>query len=442
MARPRISPLHAVLLVVLGILVVLLLRGRGTSEGPGLAASPEAPAFSSSDIREISFRRGDIYVRVVREGDGFWIVDPYRDRAAEEMIAQSLRVAATIEPLRTLPDTVGGPYGLNHPSAIWKCRWDGGEYGITIGDSIPAGGGRYARRSGSPQVVVLDPFLVRRFLAPPVQDIHSMIACPVGVGPIDSVRITTREETVVIVRRRPDYWEIVAPIHAEASAPEIARAVQNLRTTTMTQVLGPTERFDLRPLGLDPPRAVWTLVQGRTRSTVRIGHPTADQRGVHLIPAGRDVVGLIGSESFRAWVDGMARLRESRMLWAAPESVVSVSVRRGAVRRSFVKLAGRGWVEPTGTDTLGIRQDAMAQAVENLCLLRAVGYAPGGPIQASGPIVAVWLGMGDARRDSLLLYEPRAGEGVARGTRQPTPCFVPAVPYRTWTLWLDRPLRP
>jgi hypothetical protein len=428
--------------VVLGVLVALLIRVRGGNEGATSPQSPVGPAFSAVAVREISFRRGDIFVRVVREGDGFWIVEPYRDRAAEEMIAQSLRVAATIEPLRTLPDTTGAPFGLDHPSAIWKCRWDGGEYSIEIGDSIPAGGGRYARRSGSAQIVVVDPFLVRRFLAPPVQDVHSMTACPVDVGPIDSVRIATREEKIVIVRRRPDYWEIVAPIHAEASAPEVTRAVQNLRTTTMSQVLGPAERFDLRPMGLEPPRAVWTLVQGRTRSTARIGSPTPDQRNVHVIPSGRDVVGWIGSESFRAWVDGTARLRESRMLWASPESVVAVVVQRGGTRRSFIKVAGRGWREQSERDTLDVRQDAMSQAVENLCALRAVAYQVPGASPVGGPPLTVRMRMGDSRGDSLVLFEPRAGAAAALGTRQSGPCMVSEVPFRTWSLWLERPLRP
>jgi hypothetical protein len=440
-SRRTVSPIQLVLLILLAGLVALLLKNRGAEEPPGEGGPPGIPAFPTAEVQEILFRRGATNVRVVREADGFWIVEPYRDRASEEMIAQSLKVASTLSPLRVLPDTAGASFGLAPPSAVWSCRWAGGRFAIELGDSIPAGGGRYARRSGSPKLLIVDPFLARRFLTPPVQDVHSMIACPVGVGPVDTVRIETREEKLVIVRRRAESWEIVEPIRAEASAGEIARAVQNLRMTTMTQVLGPVDRFDLPALGLEPPRAVWTLVQGSTRMTARIGHPTPDQRNVHLIPAGRQVVGWIGSESFRAWVDGSSRLRETRMLWAAADSVQWVSVRKAGAGREFVMDPRRGWCEIAGAETLVVRQDAFSQAIQNLCAVRAVSFdAPGGPI--GEPTLSLRLGLPGGRVDSLSLGPPMGGSGAARGTRQPAPCLVSGAPYRTWSLWLGRPLRP
>ncbi len=442
MGRRIVSPLQGGLLLLLVGMGVLLLRTRGAQDGAGTGNPPAPPPFSAANVEEISFRRGASFVRVVRESNGFWIVEPYRDRAAEELIAQSLRVASTLEPLRVLPDTMGAPFGLAPPFAVWRCVWSGGEYVIALGDSIPAGGGRYARRTGSREVMVVDPFLARRFLAPPIQDLHSMAACPLGVGPIDSVRIVTRDERIVVVRRRADFWEIVAPIHAEASAAEVARAVQNLRTTTMTQVLGPTERFDLAALGLDPPRATWTLVQGANRMTARIGHPTPDERSAHLIPAGREVVGWIGTESFRTWVDGVAGLRESRMLWASADSVQEVVVRKGSERRDFVKSPDRGWRELAAAETLEIRQDAFTQALQNLCAVRAIAYSAPAEGSASGPTIRIRLGGPGGRPDSVALSPPGGASGAARGTRQPTTCMVSSTAYRTWSLWLGRPLRP
>jgi hypothetical protein len=393
-------------------------------------------------VQEISFLRGPSFVRIVRERDGYWIVEPYRDRAAAELIDQSLRVASTLEPLRILPDTMGAPFGLAPPFAVWRCVWSGGEYVIALGDSIPAGGGRYARRTGSREVVVVDPFLARRFLAPPIQDLHSMVACPLGVGPIDSVRIVTRDEKIVVVRRRADFWEIVAPIHAEASAAELARAVQNLRTATMTQILGPTERFDLAALGLAPPRATWTLVQGANRMTAHIGHPTPDERSAHLIPAGREVVGWIGTESFRTWVDGLAGLRESRMLWASADSVGEVVVRRGSERRDFVKSTDRGWRELAAAETLEVRQDAFTQALQNICAVRAIAYSAPAEDPSSAQVIRIRLVGPGGRADSVELSPPGGASGAARGTRQPTACAVSSSAYRAWSLWLGRPLRP
>ena len=157
------------------------------------------------------------------------------------------------------------------------------------------------------------------------------------LGPVDSVLIETREENLVAVRHRADFWEFVKPLRVEGSAAQIARAVESLRTDALTEFLGPTGRNDLSALGLDPPRATWTLVQGTRRQTVRIGHPTADQKSVHVIPAGRDVVALISSENFRQWVDGLSRLRETLLLETPEDSVTRVDAAGPGHRRVFIR---------------------------------------------------------------------------------------------------------
>ncbi len=438
--RRAVSPLQAILMLLLvGLLAAWLMLGRtrkGNRTGEdGGALHPEFPADS---VSEIDIERGGTMFRLLREADGFWLKDPYPDRADPELVAQSLRVAATLRPLRELPDTISGPFGLSHPYSIWICRWRGGEYRIAIGDSLPGGGGRYVKRTGSPNVLVVDGFLARRYLAPSIRSLHDPVAARIEVGPVDTVRVATREENLVIVRRRNDLWEIVSPIAAEASASELGRAVQALRSTELTDVLGPTAGLDLRSLGLDPPRAVWTLVQGGRRATVRIGHPTPDERHVRVIPAGRDVVCLISSESFRTWVDGLKRLREARVFRTPADSLERISVGRARGSRVFARAGDRGWVMLAGKDTLDLRQDLFVQAATNLSAAQAISFTTPWP-RSAGPTLRFDLLFQGGERDSVEVAPERAGLSPIRAARLPGACAVAGTFYETWSRWIDHP---
>jgi hypothetical protein len=442
MPRRIVTPVQLALVVVLlGLVAVLLFFGRRHAPGEVGRSSPAA-VLDPRMVQELVFQRGPSTIRVVREGDGFWIVAPYRDRADDQFIAQSLRVAGTLTPLRILPDTSAAPFGLRPPAAVWTCRWPGGMHQILLGDSLPAGGGRFARSSGSSAVLVVDPFLARRFLSPPAAAIHQQTAARLDVGPLDSVRIATREEHLLVVRRRADFWEFIEPLRVEGSAAQISRAVDALRNDGLTQFLGPTDRSDLRAMGLDPPRAIWTLVQGGRRQTVRIGHPTPDEKSVHVIPAGREVVALIGSENFRQWVDGISRLRENLVLRAPADSVRRVRVSDRLSSRLYTRTGRGGWIEIAPAETLAVRSDAFNLSLENLCLLRATGFRSRSARDILPGEVRVVLTREAGETDTLRIGRPQRGVSDLVGPRQPGVCEVPQDVYGVWSRWLERPLRP
>lgn len=440
MRRRPFSGTQAVLLLILLLLVALWFRSERRRPQETIVRTVER--FPADRVEEIVIRRGDASARVVRRSDGFWMEEPYPDRADAEMISQSLRAAATIEVTRALPDTGGAPFGLSPPGALWICRWDGGEYRIALGDTLPAGGGRYARLDRDRGVVILDPFIARRFLAPPLRDLHDPSATRIQVGPVDSVVIVTREEEIRVVRHRADWWEILSPVRCEGSATELSRAVHMLSSDALTEFIGPTRAADLRAIGLTPPRAVWTLIQGARRESVRIGSPTGDQRNVHIIPAGRDVVARIGSDNFRTWVDGMARLRETRLFFSAADSVARVTVRGAGAERSFARRPRGNWFEMAGAETLAIRSDAMESAVSNLCALRAVRFLGDSARIGDDDRVRLTVQYERGGIDALEIARPDGEIVPARGPRQPGWCGVPASVRTTWSLWLDRPLRP
>ncbi|MBD3162120.1 MAG: DUF4340 domain-containing protein [Candidatus Eisenbacteria bacterium] len=443
MARRGPSAAQAILIVaLLGVLFVWyrIARNGGPAE-PG--SEGIVPPLPEEEIEEILFERGEERIRVVRETDGFWIVEPYRDRADERFLRSSLRVAATLEPERILPDTAGAQFGLDPPAAAWTAAWSGGRFRVVLGDTVPAGGGRYGRPGGARRIWILDPFLVRRFLAPPTHEIHSPVPAPIGHGRVDTLRIATREEEITLTRRPGGEWTILHPFRFDAEARTVQRAVNDLRRETITAYLGPLDSVDLPAHGLDPPRATWQLIQGGRRPEVVIGHPTPDERSVHVIPAGREVVALIPSESFRIFVDGLERLRDPRLFLLPADSVRTVEVRAGADRRRFARAEAGGWVEIAADgEERPLRSDALETAVRNLVALRAVSYPEARSGSAFPEAMRIRLLLRDGSRDSLQLARPQGDALLARAPRQPGWVRLPAAVHRTWRLWLDRPLRP
>ena len=442
MARRGPSPTQFLLIIALLVVAIALVRVAregGTRQDVGgerLAPLPEEA------VREVLFERGAQRIRVVLEADGFWIVEPYRDRADDRFLRAAIRVAATLAPERVLPDTAGDRFGLAPPAAAWSATWEGGRFRIVFGDTLPAGGGRYAMPEGSQRVWVLDPFLVRRYLTPPAREIHSAIPAPVGIGRVDSVRISTREEEVLLARSPGGEWKLLHPLRTEADPRIVQRAVNDLRKETITEILGPVDSIDLAERGLRPPRATWTLIQGGLRSEVRIGHPTPDQQSIHIIPAGRDVVALMPSESFRILVDGTARLRDPRLFLHPPETVRSIEIRSRMSARTFARSDGQGWVEIEEGTQRPVRSDAMETAIGNLLALRSIGFPDPAAGLRAGVDLTLRLGLRDGTVDTLQLARPLEGSGIAWAARRPGPAEVPAAVHRTWRLWLDEPLRP
>ncbi|MFB3907888.1 MAG: DUF4340 domain-containing protein [Candidatus Eisenbacteria bacterium] len=437
------TPVQIFLLLAIAGLVAVWLR---TSSRPptDTAGNPPtgAPAFDLASVREVVYERpaSGFRARVVREADGFWMVEPYRDRADDAFLAQSLQVAATIRPLRTLPDTTRDPFGLRVPSARLIVSFDGRPpYRVDLGDSIPAGGGRFAIRTGSPSVAVLDPFLARRYLAPPGKEIQSPIAAPLAIGPPDSIVVQTREEMLKIARRGKQSWSIVEPVRAAASAPELERAIEALRSESLTSFLGPSERQDLPSLGLDPPRAVWTLHQSGRPFLVRIGHATADQRSVYVIPSGRDVVALLPSDNFRTLVDGSARLRENLLIPERREAPAGVELAEDGRTRRFERT-GERW-SPAGGALEPADEERFRAQLQNLLRLRAGGFRPGARSDLERPLQIV-LRFAGGDSETLAVGLPHGDRSVAWSSAQPGLALVPPALRESWSRWLEgaRPL--
>lgn len=437
MRRP--TPTQFVLFCVVAALLVFWWSGRRHPRTQ--QEGPHEPVFPEKDVvaLELQQPRSGARLAVAWEKGEPWIVEPYRDRADPKFLAQSLRVAATLRPLRVLPDTDDPGFGLEPAQAIWRCRWDGGELTIALGDTLPAGGGVYAQWSRDPRVLVVDGFLARRYLAPPWTDLHDPVPARLEIGPIDSIHVVTRDQDLDIVRLEANRWRIRTPLDVEGFALNIDKAVEALRRETLKEVLGPVAKRDLPALGLAPSRATWTLVQAGRAVSVAIGQPTPDAKGVYAIPGGRAVVAILPADHFRLWVDGIARLRDPRLLDLAPEQVHRLTVADGRRARSFQRGRDSVFQELGEDGERSVDGAALERAVANLCVTQALGFHPSSP--NLGQRLRVILESTGGQIDTLT-FRYRSGPAAWVETRrQPGSCEIAPSLVTLWRTWLEDPPR-
>lgn len=305
------------LLVGVGVWFARLDRSTPTTEAGETSLGPQPPFTGIT--RAVFVGAGDSLV-VTREGARWWVTHPLRDLASEERMTELLRELNGLKAQRVLPDREGRPFGLAPAHHRIRLTDESGrEFRIALGDSAPAASALYGKVDGEDRVVLLDSFTMRRHFRPQLTYYRDTFATQFGPGPLDSLEVRIPEVGFRGIRRSAERWTARYPAGLELDPLPINRAIQHLRLPNIRGYVD--QPGDLHALGLNPPRAVWILFQAGRAETVRVGSPTPDQESVHIVPSGRNVVALIGSDFFRDFVDGWPRLAERRLLSIPRDSI-------------------------------------------------------------------------------------------------------------------------
>jgi len=417
------------LLLLAAVAWVVLLRARRP-------APPEAhfglPPGWGQTTRFVFARAADSIV-VVPEGRAYWLVHPFRDRADPVFMKEVERQARTLKPLRVLPDTAGAAFGLDSPGAWARLQDETGmRWTLALGDSTPLGLERYARVRGRREVLLVERFSAGRYFTPSASALRDRVAASLNPGPVDSLAVLAGARSLRARRVSRELWVSREPPDLPLNPIPLAQIVQFFRNPEIKGF--PDVSTPLAEIGLSPPRTIWVLFQGSRAESVRVGHATADQKSMYVLPAGRRYPALMGSDYFRSLVDGWPAVADLSLLSLDPDSLSAVQIEGPAGRISYVRQGGV-WREEDAGSGLSLPR-AFGRDLHNLALIRWFRYPFPAVPAPSGPRLRVVL-RAPARAETLVLAAPVDTLAWARSSRQTRWGEVSARSWRLWTYRLE-----
>jgi len=222
-------------------------------------------------------------------------------------------------------------FGLVSPVMVWNIvRTDGSYERFHLGAEQVVGTGRFARREGSREVVII-PDRQSRLLASSLEELYDITFVPHYVL-IDAEAMThvfdrillERQDTVIELYRMPPEQHMAAPMGTsmfQMVQPTVGNAsdhmVQvafledaiNIRPSSV-EAVRPT---DLSEFGLDTP-VRFTLTAGDWERTLLIGNRNADRTGTYVMIEGYDAVLLEREGTYMLLTIDPGVLR-ARLVW-------------------------------------------------------------------------------------------------------------------------------
>lgn len=391
---------------------------------PGAESLDLGPQPRIASIQRL-VQSGESDSLVVEERRGtYWVVHPIADRASDEAVAEVLRQLNGLKAQRLLPEATGSAFGLEPPRSRLRAVGSRGEqFTLALGDSAAVASAVYARVGG--RIALIDAFTARRYFRPNLAFLRDSYPTALGPGPVDSIEVLAGEFGFAARRLSAEHWVVRHPRGLELDPLPVNRAIQYLRTPTIRDYDDRTK--DLRSVGLDPPRATWILHQGGRADTVRIGRPTDDQAAVHIVPAHRRVIALLGSDFFRDFVDGWPRVAERRLMSLPVDSVQTIEFVGGG---SGLARVNGVWSEVQSGNAV---QDtaSLGRDLRNLHALRWREY----PLRAVTPRgeQSIAIRLASVARDETLFFAVSSDTvAFARSTRRARWGLVSAFVPRAW----------
>jgi hypothetical protein len=384
------------LLILIGVaILVVLIRSRPGTRPETAVAPPLARGEGASTVAVTFTRPSERWVLELAH-DRWWIREPIRDLASERMVREMLRGLEELEVRRRIETDSLGRYGLKPPALTLALRRaDGTTRVFRLGGTAPASGDAYAAWDTLHGVAIIPHFVVARFFEPGLFAWREKELLAPMAHTIDSVWVAAGGELLRLRRIGTEKWAFLVPRDREADAIACERTVAGFSRFQFGGFIDDPALWS--GLGLDPPRAVWTVFRGGRADTVAVGD-RIDPQTMILRVAGRPP-GRAPAELYDFLTGGLAILEERRL------------VRGNAASLAYLLLAGPGGTRLYARAAAGWRVAEIAPAalerIESGALADTTGL--------------VWRDPGDATLtgDAADLFELRGEGWLAPATRPP-----------------------
>lgn len=417
-------------LLLIGLLALFwATRPRRADDAAPVARQPVQAPSSFGPAAKFVFAAPSESLVAVREGDEYWIVHPFRDRADPLFFEEARRQAMTLAALRVLPDRPDGAFGLAPPRhRVTIVDRGGAEWTLWLGDPTPVGGQVYGTTDpAAGPVVVLDEFAVRKYFTPQVESLRDPVAVPLRSGPPDSIAVLAGEHSLRARRVRTDLWAARQPAGLELDPVHVNQIVQHLRGPNLAGF--PAAPADDGALGLAPPRVVWVVYQSGRAETLEVGRLTPDQRGVYVRPSRRDRPAILASDFYRQLVDGWPALAERRLLRLSAAEIDTIRFLAPDGAGEYLRTQG-GWIRHPG----GAPVDP-GRWERDLAFLTALQWVRWPSSGNRPPEPSLILRLAGAERAETVSLA--AGDSLAWARRGRRPEWGP-VPPAAWQAWSYR----
>jgi hypothetical protein len=319
------------------LVVALLRHWAARRPAPAPPAPPLAPGEWSA-IVGIEYAGAATQLTLERVGEHWWIRAPIRDLANTRLVRELLRALEELEVRRVFETDSLARYGLDPAvSSLRLRRQDGGRLEVRVGGVAPASGDVYAVWTGLDGVAIVPRFVVARFFGASLFDWRERELIPPLARSVDSIRVETADGALRARRRSAGSWEFLEPRDREADALSCERTVAGFGRFSFGGFVDDPASW--RALGLEPPRAAWTIYRGGRADTLHVG-ARIDPQTMILRLAGR-APGRAPADLYEFLTGGVGAL-ESRALVRGPSREVACVLLAGAPGgRMYVRGGGR-----------------------------------------------------------------------------------------------------
>ncbi|MEJ5238179.1 MAG: DUF4340 domain-containing protein [Limisphaera sp.] len=328
----RFTPLWALLAAALFAFILLVERHwEEPARGPRfLLSGMDLPSIHALEVRW----PGSTPLRVEKDKDQWWLVQPVRDSADSARI-RALFQALTTEPVQTVlttgellqRPTVLEDFGLAEPRAtLWLYAPDR-RVQIQFGKPTAPGDQVFVQVVGQGELWVVSSEVLSH-LPRQADDWRNREWIRLANRHFDRLVISNQWGQFALEHAAgsPE-WRLVEPLRARADPEKVQAAWDALAQLQVTRFVGDEPGVDLEMFGLQPPVLSVTLLDGTNQvERFDFGHsPTNDPAVVFARQRGRSVVVTVPAGPLAAWKVAYSEYRDRRLLrWNGPVTAVEL----------------------------------------------------------------------------------------------------------------------
>lgn len=398
---------------------------RAEEAAAARALSARLLGCAADEIVSLDMFASGVRAKLVREGDVWNFVEPFREPADGEAVRALLETldradfaGAHVPGRAALAD-----YGLAEPPIRLAIGYErdgkAREQRLAIGGETPVADEVYARLEGEEEAFAI-PAAVRDLIRTPIETYRDRRLIAFDPALATNLSITRAGSTIELAKRG-ESWNLVRPIAGPAEDARVVELLGELRSTRPVDFIT-TDTFHAEGLGLAAPEIVVSVGEGEEIATLAVGRRRLDTPPTYYANrAGADRIFTVP----QALVDRLRvepnDLRSRRLFALAAKDAVELTHRMGSTTTTL-RLSAEGW-KIEGAPETPVDQGFVKELLNRVLRLKVAEYVSLQPIpEVSGlarPNVSIEVADGSGRVEGIEVGRPEGTLTYARRVGDP-----------------------